>query len=126
MRPSQPEQAMQILVLIILALMPTLAHAHGGGLVMLFIGVPFAAMIHLLSATITRKLFLELHFILYWVLAGVLLLPGLAIYIFLCAFLIDEHNFDELLVSILMALLPLVAAVTFRMVNRKFQQISRD
>ena len=119
MRPFHYQNGMYALAFVSLAMMSMPVYAHGDGIFLIFIGLPLAVLFYLISATITRNLFANLHSVWYWVIAVALMIPWLALYLFLSVMLIDRLGFEEIVCGTVLAILPLVVARAARKRARK-------
>lgn len=107
-----------------MALCPKLAYAHGGGLFTLFVGVPLAAVLFIVSAVIVRAKYRHVRSGPYWGIAISLLVPWLFIYLAAVIGLLDAgfvkalvsgYYTREYLVSIGVACVPLIWAIGMRL-----------
>lgn len=111
-----------------IAVCPNLAYAHGGGLFTLFIGVPLATVLFIISAVIVRAIYRHMKSGFYWGTAISLLIPWLFMYLAgviglldtaIAKTLISGYYTREYWVSIGIASLPLVGAIGMRLFTRR-------
>jgi hypothetical protein len=107
-------------ILGLVALWPTLAFAHGNGLFFVFFGIPLAAISFLIAAVIFTKFFVKKLSLVYWVAVFFCFFIWKAIYISVSLSVLDGGLLNniiasgfaqEQIVSVVMALLPIVICV---------------
>lgn len=111
-----------------IAACPKLAYAHGGGLFTLFVGVPLAIVLFIVSAAIVRVKYRHMKTGAYWAAVLSLLVPWLFLYLVgviglsdagIVKNLISGYYTREYFLTIFISCIPLAFAIGMRILARR-------